>query len=216
MGVWRSSGQGADRTQNSEHRTQNTVTMDSRILLSATALVLLCLVDTGSSIKCHQCNSYDNFHCGDPFYFEDTPDEQKTQKFLAECHADGKEYFCRKIYQNVRGDERIIRGCGYEADPKGRDCYTTVLEEYNTEVCACCADCCGSGLPASLDHAVISTQTVPYPPELEQLHINQHQFQKLQIQQLQCSLETKTTNAAVLKLQQLRQQLQLQLQLLLC
>merc|ERR1712045_365721 len=103
--------------QNSEHRTQNTVTMDSRILLSATALVLLCL--------------------GDPFYFEDTPDEQKTQKFLAECPADGKEYFCRKIYQNVRGDERIIRGCGYEADPKGRDCYTTVLEEYNTEVCAC-------------------------------------------------------------------------------
>merc|ERR1712176_1446789 len=63
--------------QNSEHRTQNTVTMDSRILLSATALVLLCLVDTGSSIKCHQCNSYDNFHCGDPFYFEDTPDEQR-------------------------------------------------------------------------------------------------------------------------------------------
>ena len=54
----------------------------------------------GSSIKCHQCNSYDNFHCGDPFYFEDTPDEQKTQKFLAECPADGKEYFCRKIYQN--------------------------------------------------------------------------------------------------------------------
>merc|ERR1712197_111206 len=71
--------------QNSEHRTQNTVTIDSRILISATALVLLCLVDTGSSIKCHQCNSYDNFHCGDPFYFEDTPDEQKTQKFLAEC-----------------------------------------------------------------------------------------------------------------------------------
>merc|ERR1711897_64318 len=104
--------------QNTEHRTQNTGTMDSRILISATALVLLCLVDTGSSIKCHQCNSYDNFHCGDPFYFEDTPDEQKTQKFLAECPADGKEYFC-------------------------------------------CADCCGSGLPASLDHAAISTQTVP-------------------------------------------------------
>merc|ERR1712241_298066 len=156
----------------------------------------------------------------------DTPDEQKTQKFLAECPADGKEYFCRKIYQNVRGDERIIRGCGYEADPKGRDCYTTVLEEYNTEVCACCADCCGSGLPASLDHAAISTLTVPGPPQLQQLQlqlqqlqqlqINQHQFQKLQIQHLQCSLETKTTTAAVLKLQQLRQQLQLELQLLLC
>ena len=100
----------------------------------------------------------------------------------------------------------------------------------------CCADCCGSGVPASLDHAAISTQTVPRPPQLQQLQlqllqlqqlqlqlqqlqqlqINQHQFQKLQIQHLQCSLETKTTTAAVLKLQQLRQQLQLQLQLLLC
>lgn len=44
----------------------------------------------------------------------------------------------------VRGDERIIRGCGYEEDPKGRDCYTTVLEEYNTEVCACKDDGCNS------------------------------------------------------------------------
>merc|ERR1711884_140327 len=75
----------------------------------------------------------------------------------------------------------------------------------------CRADCCGSGLPASLDHAAISTLTVPRP-----LQIKQHQFQKLQIQHLQCSLETETTTAAVLKLQQLQQQLQLLLQLLLC
>ena len=38
----------------------------------------------------------------------------------------------------------MIRGCGYEADPKDRDCYTTVLEEYNTEVCACKEDGCNS------------------------------------------------------------------------
>ena len=44
----------------------------------------------------------------------------------------------------VRGDERVIRGCGYEEDPKGRDCYTTVLEEYNTEVCMCNEDGCNS------------------------------------------------------------------------
>lgn len=44
----------------------------------------------------------------------------------------------------VRGDERVIRGCGYEVDPRGRDCYTTVLEEYNTEVCACKEDGCNS------------------------------------------------------------------------
>ena len=111
-----------------------------------------------------------------------------------------------------------------------------LLDIFQVPRLRCRADCCGSGLPASLDHAAISTLTVPWPPQLQQLQlqllqlqqlqlqlqqlqqlqINQHQFQKLQIQHLQCSLETKTTTAAVLKLQQLRQQLQLQLQLLLC
>ena len=43
----------------------------------------------------------------------------------------------------VRGEEHIIRGCGYE-DPKGRDCYTTVAEDYNTEVCMCKDDGCNS------------------------------------------------------------------------
>ena len=45
---------------------------------------------------------------------------------------------------SVRDDVRIIRGCGYIPDEKGRECYTTVLEEYNTEVCACDTDGCNS------------------------------------------------------------------------
>merc|ERR1712012_417958 len=31
---------------------------------------------------------------------------------------DGKQYFCRKIYQNVRGDERVIRSCGWIEDER--------------------------------------------------------------------------------------------------
>merc|ERR1712061_381957 len=46
----------------------------------------------------------------------------------------------------------------------------------------CRVDCCGSGLPASLDHAAISTQTVPRPTQLQQL---QQQLQ-LQLQLLLC------------------------------
>ena len=46
----------------------------------------------------------------------------------------------------VRGNERIIRSCGYEEkkDLEGnvRECYTTVLEEYNTYVCTCKGDNC--------------------------------------------------------------------------
>lgn len=34
------------------------------------------------------------------------------------------------LYFTVRGDERVIRSCGYEKYKK--DCYKTVLEEYNT------------------------------------------------------------------------------------
>ena len=52
--------------------------------------------------------------------------------------------FC--IFFSVRGDERIIRSCAYEeykdSQGKVRDCYKTVLEEYNTYVCTCEGDGC--------------------------------------------------------------------------
>merc|ERR1711923_353802 len=137
--------------------------MNSKLVTSAaTLLLLLCLVETGSGIKCHQCNSYDDYHCADPFYYADSPDKPKTDKFLKDCPDDGKTYFCRKIFQNVRSDERIIRGCGYIPDDKGRECYTTVLEEYNTEVCACDTDGCNSASMFQLSGAVLSAVSLAY------------------------------------------------------
>jgi len=110
-------------------------------------VILAAVFATGEALKCHQCTSYISAKCGDPFYFEDG--QPKTKEFLTDCPVDGKEYtLCRKIYQNVRGDERIIRSCGYEeyfnsaGDPK--DEYTTVLEEYNTYVTTCSTDGCNS------------------------------------------------------------------------
>jgi len=117
--------------------------MDSKLVFPAALLVLLCLIDTGTSIECHVCNSYEHAHCADPFFENDNPKQWKTEKYIEECGKDdgedivGRDYFCRKIYQNVRGDERVIRSCGYVPDEKKRPCYTTVLEEYNTVVCAC-------------------------------------------------------------------------------
>jgi len=117
--------------------------MDSKLVFPAALLVLLCLIDTGTSIGCHVCNSYEHAHCADPFFENDNPKQWKTEKYIEECGKDdgedivGRNYFCRKIYQNVRGDERVIRSCGYVPDEKKRPCYTTVLEEYNTVVCAC-------------------------------------------------------------------------------
>jgi len=121
--------------------------MDSKLVFPIAALLLLCLIDTGSSLQCHQCNSYEHAHCGDPYHHvDDVSKAPKTQEYLNDCPDDGIEYtFCRKIYQNVRGDERVIRSCGYIPDEReDRDCYTTVLEEYNTLVCQCKLDGCNS------------------------------------------------------------------------
>jgi len=131
--------------------------MYSKLITSAaTIILLLCLVETGSGIKCHICNSYDSYHCGDPFYYEDKPNEPKTNKFLEDCGTDQDYTFCRKIYQKVRGDVRIIRGCGYIKDEKNRTCYTTVLEEYNTEVCSCKEPGCNSASMYQLSAALVS------------------------------------------------------------
>ena len=67
-------------------------------------IIIIIKIFLGSGIKCHQCNSYDDYHCADPFYYADSPGVPKTEKFLKDCPNDGKEYFCRKIYQNGESD----------------------------------------------------------------------------------------------------------------
>ena len=103
-------------------------------------LLLLVLLPLTYAIKCHQCTSFTDTQCGDPFHYDPAragdPKVPKTMEYLKDCPSDGHNYtLCRKIYQNVRGDVRIIRSCGYEEYKN--DCYKTVLEEYNTYVCQC-------------------------------------------------------------------------------
>merc|ERR1719341_866031 len=108
---------------------------------------------------------YKDADCADPFFFPDSPETPKTNQYLKECKDESdptKEFFCRKIYQNVRGDERVIRSCGWERDEK-RDCYATVLEEYNTYVCQCDKDGCNSASMFSVSSlAVMSTLVLAY------------------------------------------------------
>jgi hypothetical protein len=137
--------------------------MDSKLLIPACLLVILSILPSGSSIECHQCSSYKDVNCGDPFFFQDKPDQAKTSDYLKPCPADtdDKKYYCRKIFQNVRGDERVIRSCGWEKQEK--ECYSTVLEEYNTYVCQCGEDGCNSGTMFSVSSlAVFSTLLVAY------------------------------------------------------
>jgi len=152
-----------------------TRTMDSRLVLPAVLLVLCSLVDTGSGIECYQCNSYEDALCGDPFKFEDGKKEVKSgEDYLKPCEIpegvnQTTQMFCRKLYQNVRSDVRVIRSCGWIHDEKskhhlgdeaGRDCYTTVLEEYNTEVCECYDDKCNSATMSSMSVTVAILSSV--------------------------------------------------------
>jgi len=139
--------------------------MEAKLLIPLVGCLLLMLVNAGTGLKCHQCTSKIDAQCDDPFYHADKPDVPKTKEFLKECPTDdGHEYtLCRKIYQNVRGDDRVIRSCGYEEDPQGRPCYSTVLEEYNTYVCQCKDDGCNSASMMSLSLVgVVSTVLLSY------------------------------------------------------
>merc|ERR1712215_427541 len=95
-------------------------------------LLILGLTARELCIRCYDCHSDRETGCGDPFPKKD---------YLVECKKEDttdKTFFCRKIYQNVRGNTTVIRSCAYVKDTqKGRDCYTTVSEEFDTKVCQC-------------------------------------------------------------------------------
>ena len=57
----------------------------------------------GSSLQCYVCNSYEDALCADPFFHDDVAGEKQPKSgddFVQQCPDDGKQYFCRKIYQN--------------------------------------------------------------------------------------------------------------------
>jgi hypothetical protein len=93
--------------------------------------------------------------CDDPFgHYAENGDLINPDTFVSDCDdaaikkkygiPDGGDTMCRKIYQDVRGDIRVIRGCAWEEytrlgekESQKNICYKTVMEEYNTYVCTC-------------------------------------------------------------------------------
>ena len=87
------------------------------------------------ALKCHQCTSYESTQCGDPFFFDDGI-PRSGDKYLKECPADdGNTYtLCRKMFQNVKGDERIVRSCGWEESVSPFTGKKNVLPNYTISI----------------------------------------------------------------------------------
>ena len=59
-------------------------------------------------------HSYEDALCADPFFHDDVAGEAQPKSgddFVQQCPDDGKEYFCRKIYQNGEFSKCLGKGC---------------------------------------------------------------------------------------------------------
>eukprot|EP00096_Caligus_rogercresseyi_P001833 TRINITY_DN1312_c0_g1_i2.p1 TRINITY_DN1312_c0_g1~~TRINITY_DN1312_c0_g1_i2.p1 ORF type:complete len:140 (-),score=34.30 TRINITY_DN1312_c0_g1_i2:1129-1548(-) len=132
--------------------------MNSSFTLIALGLLVSAFIESGLCLKCHQCSSYNDKRCGDPFVNDEG--EVLSEDFLLDCeNTDDITYtLCRKTYQNVRGDVSVIRSCGYEEYKN--ECYKTVLEEYNTLVCTCKEDGCNPASIAGSSMALLASSLV--------------------------------------------------------
>jgi len=127
--------------------------MDARL-----ALLLLFAVASAQAFNCHQCNSNTEGQedCAS-HEFGDEDGNALITGYLTACPSDGNDYNkCRKIEQYIRGERSVIRTCGHHTSETkenyNKGCYTTVLEEYSTEVCSCEVEGCNgsSALSSSL------------------------------------------------------------------
>jgi len=115
-------------------------------------LLTVCLFGAGLAIKCHQCDSNKDKNCENLVLKEAVGERPAVlrEDYAKECPA--RATYCRKIDQNIQGEYSVIRQCGYDDTNEKRDaksCYSTILQEYNTNVCQCDTDLCNSGFVSS-------------------------------------------------------------------
>jgi len=148
--------------------------MDLRVLVFALSVFLV--FDFGEGLSCNICNGYEESKCDDPFgTFADSGDLIEHEEFKMDCTTPEAKLkqgipedapaatMCRKIYQDVRGDVRVIRGCAWEEykrigaeTSKKVDCYKTVMEEYNTYVCTCIGENCNGAKTTQVSALLIA------------------------------------------------------------
>ncbi|CAL4172854.1 unnamed protein product [Meganyctiphanes norvegica] len=122
-------------------------------------VIFITIMATSSTLKCYNCNSFNDTACADPFRGESSAVQTA---FLEECQnttEDGTKDvvpFCRKVSMHINdAHTRIKRDCGYKRR-EGHECYQKRAEDYTTNVCQCDHDMCNG----ANSHAFVSVLVI--------------------------------------------------------
>ena len=136
----------------------SSITTTTKVVIALTLLVAL-FVHNSDAIYCWQCNSISNQFC-DQVPNGPVANVSKIpgclQDLYKECKSDDERLpytFCRTQHQTIKGEKRVIRGCGY--DKVEVDCYVTKTPSVQTKVCQCFTDGCNSSTSITLGSITI-------------------------------------------------------------
>jgi hypothetical protein len=126
------------------------------VWLAVLGFLAVCQLPTVSGIKCWECNSAFDKRCGDPFQNMTSElvdcDQRTPEMEHLPLDKNGEKYqanICRKTYQSIREEVRVIRSCGWlpnKAQFADRTCYTkTGTFQVMVFHCVCHEDGCNSG-----------------------------------------------------------------------
>merc|ERR1712062_660638 len=143
----------------------------SRLVFQTFGMTILCLlilaIQSGTALKCWECNSKYDSRCGDPFSnysvaLVDCDQKHEDVGHLIEgFETDNKTgepqaKFCRKTYQTVHDEIRIIRGCGWLPNTglvKGRTCFNRAgTHQIQLLHCVCDTDGCNTASTMKLSN----------------------------------------------------------------
>jgi len=93
-------------------------------------------------LRCFQCNSYVDGACADDF---DPTNKAIRENFFKPC--DGTATYCKKMkmWFNLNGETRIMRGCGVEKREYKESCYQSRADDHIVDTCQCDEEGCNSG-----------------------------------------------------------------------
>jgi len=153
-----------------------------RCFLQHWGLTFLCLfvffVSSGTALKCWECNSKYDSRCGDPFSnysvaLVDCDQKHDDVDHLVEGidmdeSGEPKSILCRKTYQLVNGETRIIRGCGWlpnEGLVAHRTCFNRAgTNQVQLLHCVCSEDGCNTASTMKMSHLL--AMLIPLLPGL--------------------------------------------------